>query len=528
MNQHEIAWLRKIIFLSMAILAVVLSVARVKPALAQVAPANFDEIDDYISTSMKELGIPGAALVIVQGDQIVHLKAFGVADGSGRRVTTQTPFFTGSTGKSFTALAIMQLVEANTIKLDVPVQTYLPWFHVADVKASEMITVRQLLNMASGIPQSIGQEQIANVDLSDSAIENNVRALAKIELIAPPGRRYEYSNSNYVTLGIIIQAVTGQSYETYIKEHIFQPLDMQNSFTSKTEAQQDGLIVGYQKWFGVPVASPNLPFVRGSLPAGYLNMSAEDFGHYLIAQLNDGNYQGVSVLSPAGIAELHHPDIQMSGATDFYAMGWEVQQYQDVQVIGHNGAVPGYTTGMFLVPERNLAVALVMNTYSPMLGVRVSRLPSSVLRMLLGQEIIPGYEFPFMRIIYALVMLIPLLHIIGVLATFRRIRFWRRNTQLPTQMQVARYIVLPLIWNAALAYVLLVTLPKAFGSNISTVILFQPDVGWMAVVSGVFAMVWGVISASMGISMWRQTVKRTEIVCTSTIPHGVGNIGKSE
>jgi hypothetical protein len=126
------------------------------------------------------------------------------------------------------------------------------------------------------------------------------------------------------------------------------------------------------------------------------------------------------------------------------------------------------------------------------------------------------------------VMLIPLLHIIGVLATFRRIRFWRRNTQLPTQMQVARYIVLPLIWNAALAYVLLVTLPKAFGSNISTVILFQPDVGWVAVVSGVFAMVWGVISASMGISMWRQTVKRTEIVCTSTIPHGVGNIGKSE
>ena len=97
-------------------------------------------------------------------------------------------------------------------------------------------------------------------------------------------------------------------------------------------------------------------------------MSAEDFGHYLIAQLNDGSYQGVSVLSPAGIAELHHPDIQMPGNTDFYAMGWEVQQYQDVQVIGHNGAVPGYTTDMFLVPEKDLAVAMVMNTYSPNVG----------------------------------------------------------------------------------------------------------------------------------------------------------------
>ena len=82
----------------------------------------------------------------MQGDQIVHLQAFGVADGSGRWVTPQTPFFTGSTGKSFTALAIMQLVEAGKIKLDAPIQTYLPWFGIADAQASEMITVRQRLN----------------------------------------------------------------------------------------------------------------------------------------------------------------------------------------------------------------------------------------------------------------------------------------------------------------------------------------------------------------------------------------------
>ena len=512
MNQHETAWLRKIIFLSIAILAVVLSLAGVRPAFAQATPANFDAVDDYISTRMKELGIPGAALVIVQGDQIVHLKAFGVADAHGRPVTPQTPFFTGSTGKSFTALAVMQLVEAGKITLDAPVQTYLPWFRVADPEASTLITVRQLLNQVSGLPTAIGQEQLTVTDDSDFAIEQNVRALANIQLIAPPGQRYEYSNANYVTLGMIVQAVSGQPYETYIVEHIFKPLDMQNSFTSKTEAQQDGLAEGYQKWFGIPVASPNLPFVRGSLPAGYLNMSAEDFGHYLTAQLNDGNYHSVSLLSSSGIAELHHPDIQMPNSTDFYAMGWEVQQYQNVQVIGHNGAVPGYTTGMFLVPEKNLAVALVMNTYSPMLGIRVSRLPSSVLRMLLGQEIIPGYEFLYMQIVYALVMLIPLLHIIAILATFRRIRFWRINTQLPAQMQVVRYIALPFIWNAAIAYILLVALPIAFGAKMSVILLFQPDVGWVAVISGVFAIVWGIISIGIGISMLRQTVKRPEIV----------------
>jgi CubicO group peptidase (beta-lactamase class C family) len=508
MKQRETAWLRKIILLGMVTLAIISSVARVQPAFAQVTPVNFDAVDDYINTKMKELGIPGAALVIVQDDQIVHLKAFGVADGSGRPVTPQTPFFTGSTGKSITALAIMQLVEADKIILDEPVQTYLPWFRVADVKASEVITVRQLLNMTSGIPQSIGQEQIANIDLSDSAIENNVRALAKIELIAPPGQRYEYSNANYVTLGMIVQAVSGQLYETYIAEHIFKPLNMQNSFASKTEAEQDGFAVGYQKWFGIPLASPHLPFSRGSLPAGYLNMSAEDFGHYLIAQLNDGSYQGVSVLSPTGIAELHRPDFQIPGTTEFYAMGWEVQQYQDAHVIGHNGAVPGYTTGMFLVPEKDLAVVLVMNTYSPMLGIRVSRLPSSVLRMLLGQEIIPGNEFLYMQIVYALVMLIPLLHIIVILVTLRRIRVWRNSMRLPTQMQVALDIALPLIWNAAIAYVLLVTLPSAFGARMSVILLFQPDVGWVALISGVFAVVWGLLRTSIVISTLRQTFER--------------------
>jgi CubicO group peptidase (beta-lactamase class C family) len=498
--------LGKIILLSAALLAFI--VFGIVPCFAQTKLTEFDAVDTYVSRKMKELGIPGAALVIVQGDQIVHLKAFGVADGSGRSVTPQTPFFTGSTGKSFTALAIMQLVEAGKIELDAPVQTYLPWFQVADADASAQITVRQLLNQDSGLPHSIGQEQLANTDLSDSAMENNVRALANVELSGQPGQRYEYSNANYVTLGMIIQAVSGQSYEAYIKEHIFQPLDMQHSFTSKAESQQNGLAVGYQKWWGIPVASTNLPFIRGSLPAGYLNMSAEDFGHYLIAQLNNGSYQDVPVLSPAGIAALHHPDVPIPGSTDFYGMAWEVQHFQDVEVIRHNGQVPGYTADMFLVPEKHIAVAMVMNTYSPMLGIRVSRLPSSVLRMLLDQEVIPGYEFLYMRIIYALVMLIPFLHIAAVSATLRRIRSWQRSMQLPTRMQVARYITLQVIWNAAIAYALLVALPIAFEANISTVILFQPDVGWVALVSGIFALVWGVISTVIGISALRQTLMR--------------------
>lgn len=501
---------RTIRLVGLAILAFI-STFGFSRSFGQASLTQLEEVDAYISAKMDELGIPGAALVVVERDQIVHVKGFGVADADGRPVTPQTPFFTGSTGKSFTALAVMQLVEAGKIELDAPVRAYLPWFAVADPAASEKITVRQLLIQTSGLPVSIGREQLANTDLSDSAIERNVRALATVPLLAPPGERYEYSNANYVTLGMIIQAVTGQSYEAYIREHIFQSLDMQNSFTSKTEAQQNGLAVGYQKWFGLPVASPHLPFSRGSLPAGQLILSVEDFGHYLIAQLNDGKYAGVSVLSPAGIAALHYPAAPMPGTSDFYAMGWKVHHFQDVEVVSHNGEVPGYTTDMFLVPEKKLAVGMIMNTYSPMLGIRVSRVPSNVLRLLLGQETVPGFEFLQMRIVYALVMVTPLLHLIAVLSTARRIRHWRGSTQHPTRVQIARYIAWPLIWNAFLAYLLLVTLPRAFDANFPTVILFQPDVGWVAVVSGVFAIAWGIISAGTGISMARQTVKGAEI-----------------
>ena len=487
--------IRKIIFIGIAILVFISSGLGVSRSFAKTELTDFEEVDAYISTKMEELDIPGAALVIVEGDQIVHLKAFGVADADGRLVTPQTPFFTGSTGKSITALAIMQLVEAGKIKLDAPVQTYLPWFRVADVDASEMITVRQLLNQTSGLPRSIGQKQLANTDLSDSAIENNVRALANVELSAAPGERYEYSNANYVALGMIIQVVTGQSYESYIQEHIFTPLDMQNSFTSKAEAQQDRLAVGYQKWLGIPIASPNLPFARGLLPAGQLILSAEDFGHYLIAQLNSGSYQGVSLLSPSGMDEMHQPPVTTS-----YAMGWEVQHFQNVQVLAHDGAVPGYTTVMFLVPEKKLAVAMVMNTYNPILGLRVSRLPSNILRMLLGQATLQVNEILFRQIIYILVMLIPLLHFLSVVMTLRRVRSWRRGAPLSPQIQVA----LPLIWNAAIAYVLLVALPKAFEVDIPTMILVQPDVSWIAVIRGVFAIVWGLLRTIIVVPNMRQ------------------------
>jgi CubicO group peptidase (beta-lactamase class C family) len=109
------------------------------------AAPDFAQIDAYVNAQVQDARIPGLALGIIHGHQVAHLHGFGAADSTGRAVTPQTPFLLGSTTKSFTALAIMQLVEAGKVTLDAPVQRYLPWFHVADPVASSHITVRHLL-----------------------------------------------------------------------------------------------------------------------------------------------------------------------------------------------------------------------------------------------------------------------------------------------------------------------------------------------------------------------------------------------
>ena len=216
---------------------------------AASAPSDFNTIDDYITARMERARIPGLSVAIVKGDQIVYLKGYGQADPAGRAVTPQTPFIIGSISKTFTALAAMQLVEAGKVDLDAPVQRYLPWFRVADPQASAQITVRSLLNHTSGLPQKA--DTFLWADQDDGVLERTVRYLKTVELARPIGT-FGYSNANYQILGLIVQVVSGQSYEAYVEQHIFAPLDMQASFTSQRQAQQRGMATGYRWWFGFP------------------------------------------------------------------------------------------------------------------------------------------------------------------------------------------------------------------------------------------------------------------------------------
>ena len=325
-------------------------VASAEPALDST---SFDAVDTYLESQMRRLHIPGASLAIVEGDQIVQLRGFGRARPGGEAPTPITPFFIGSLTKSITALAAMQLVEAGKVELDAPVQRYLPWFRVADPEASAQMTVRHLLNQTSGLPVLSSQLVLAEMDDRPDATERQVRAMSTLKLSHPVGEKCGYCNLNYNILGLIIETASGESYSRYIQKHIFDPLEMRHSYTTKVAAQKDGLAVGYRHWFSLPFPEPNMPVPAGSLPSGQLISCAEDMAHYLIAHLNGGRYGNAQILSAAGIDELHRgvKEVKMGALSGgFYGMGWFEKNLGSTKTYSHGGNVPDFSAFMAIVP----------------------------------------------------------------------------------------------------------------------------------------------------------------------------------
>lgn len=455
---------------------------------------SYEEIDAYIEKQLEALNIPGAALVIVEGDRIVHFKGFGVTGPEGGVPTPQTPYFIGSLTKSFTALATMQLVEAGKIELDAPIQHYLPWFTLADPKAAAQITVRHLLNQTSGIAQIPGMIALGNFDNSPGAAERQARALATYELARSVGSGWEYSNLNFSLLGLVIEAGSGETYTDYIQNHIYAPLNMHHSFTSKSEARQDGLAVGHMQWFGFPVAVPDLPIASASLAGGYLIASAEDLGHYLIAQLNQGEYAGVRVLSSDGIAQMHQPaaSVDVAGIHEAdYGMGWFIKEFDQKQLVFHTGEVPDYFAYMALLPEKKRAMGLLVNTMEQAYNYSLWTLGENVALWLAGQPPQPN-TWAVLPWAVRSVLLLPVLQIIAIAVTLKKVIRWRLDpTSRPGPVRLwLLHILLPTILNLLLVLIAAAILASGM---LKFIMLFMGDIASVLLISGVIALVWCIV-----------------------------------
>jgi CubicO group peptidase (beta-lactamase class C family) len=462
------------------------------------AAPDFAQIDAYVHAQMEDARIPGLALAITHGDQVAHLHGFGAADAMGRAVTPQTPFLLGSTTKSFTALAIMQLVEAGKIELDAPVQRYLPWFRVADPAASAHITVRHLLTQVSGLSTSVGLQMFT--DSPDETPEQYVRSLRTVTLTKPVGATFQYSNANYAILGLIVQVVSGTSFETYLQQHVLNPLQMKQSFVSLEQAKRAGLAQGHRSWFGFPVPI-DLPLHPAAFAAGFLISSAEDMAHYLIAQSNGGRYNSVSVLSPQGIDAMH---TFAPGAE--YAMGWSQFSQNGEALLYHNGDTLNSHSEMFIAPSQQWGVMLLLNegdgigAVSPLVIYRTA-IGTQILRMLEGQPLAPASwstntKYLILDGILALLFAVVLVN--GVL-----LPRWYKRFQEPMRYRGVR-VGVRLLGELLLPLPILIGLPALSGYSWPFILLAVPDLGWWMLVTASLLLVTGVLRGALVYSTLRQ------------------------
>jgi CubicO group peptidase (beta-lactamase class C family) len=324
---------------------------------AEGAPEPLDShaLDRLFAEQVRAHAIPGLAVVVVRGDEVAYLRAFGV-DGEGLPLTPQTQLQIASLSKSFTALATMQLQEAGQIDLDAPVQTYLPDFTTADPEVGRQITVRQLLNQVSGLSEF----GYPHAPPPDADLSTAVADLRRAEPTTPPGSSFAYFNPNYQLLGRIVEVVSGLTYDAYLQANVLGPLGMDRTFATNSQsaalARGENLSRGYLAPFRLPVVAAEPPPILA--PSGGLISTAEDLAPYLIMQLNEGQYGGARLASAESVRWMQTPP----GGEAGYAMGWYVnEESAPSPVVRHGGSLQTYATSMALLPEEGWGYALLTN-----------------------------------------------------------------------------------------------------------------------------------------------------------------------
>lgn len=269
-------------------------------AFGRVAPARQDPLeglDQYITEAMRSWEVPGLAIAIVKDDRVLLAKGYGVRKlGDPAPVNEHTLFAIGSASKAFTAASIAMLVDEGKLKWDDPVTNYLPGFQLFDPYATRELTVRDLLCHRSGLERAdllwygsaFGREEI----------------LRRIRYLKPSWSfrsRFGYQNIMFLAAGQIIPAITGKSWDDFVKERLFAPLGMSSSNTSVRDlARSDNSATPHAKIEGKvePIAWRNIDNVA---PAGSINSSAADMAQWIRLNLNWGKFNDKQLISSGAI-----------------------------------------------------------------------------------------------------------------------------------------------------------------------------------------------------------------------------------
>lgn len=346
-------------------------------AAQQAPPPELRHIEAFIERGMKDWAIPGLAVAVVKDDQLVWARGFGVRRlGDPTPVDENTLFNVASVSKAFTAAALGILVDEGRLDWDDPVVDHIPYFQLYDPYVTQNTTIRDLLAHRVGIGRMTGN-RLRWISHRDR--EEQIRRIRHLGPEQPFRQGYVYSNVMYMVAGEIVPAVTGQSWEDFVRERIFQPLGMERSLTSVKQLRPgENVAYPHQEIEGEVVEIPRRDF-DGVGPAASIHSSAREIANWMRLHLGDpGIFEGRRILSREVVAEMHRaqnvirePDF---GSLASYGLGWSLGSYEGRRVSRHSGAVDGMNTMLVLVPEENLGVFVTTNTFNSFMSALVNQI----------------------------------------------------------------------------------------------------------------------------------------------------------
>lgn len=319
------------------------------------APGGGKKLAKEIEAVMSEIykpGEPGAAIIIRRGGKTIFRKGYGLADLElGVKVEPDMIFRLGSITKQFTAVAVLMLAEQGKLSLQDEIGKYLPAFPTGD----KQVTIEHLLTHTSGIKSYTNMEEWLAMWRKDMTPQEIIDLSKGKPLEFNPGERWNYNNTGYVMLGAIIEKVSGQTYEEFIKTHIFTPLGMNHSHYGSSERVIPRRIPGYQKGndgiINAPYLSMTQPYAAGSLLS-----SVDD-----LAVWNDAVFSG-KLLKKEWLDKAFTSYRLAGGESTGYGYGWFISGLRGHRCIEHGGGINGFTSYAMAFPDDHLYIAVLTNS----------------------------------------------------------------------------------------------------------------------------------------------------------------------
>jgi len=318
---------------------------------AQFAPATTAKIDAIAERALADTSAPSVSVAVVKDGKIAYVKAYGNA-----RLEPATPaqpdmrYPIGSVSKQFMASAILMLVEEGKLSLDDRVARFLP-----DLTRANEITIRELLTHTSGYQDYYPLDYVAPFMLKPVTAQEILDTWAKKPLDFDPGTRWQYSNTNFVVAGRILEKVTGMPLMSFLEARIFRPLGMTSpiDLAQKTLSASDA--AGYTR-FGLGPPRPVPPEGRGWLfAAGELAMTAHDLALWDISLIQH------KLLKPALLDTMMTPARLKNGAPTGYGLGVGIRDAGGDPKLSHVGAVSGFVSENTVWPDQGVAVVVLSN-----------------------------------------------------------------------------------------------------------------------------------------------------------------------